>query len=171
MAGIRLLGVLLVVALQGCGGGGQGDDPCAGASQLLPGDLSFAQSTPQQTQQSSVAAFGDGFVPANSACEVVTQLSNPNDPFSAPTGWSCKCSTSAPVCVTWKNEASGASGRGSYQVRSGSVEISGVPIAVCGPVYTRWTADIPLVVGTNRLVVTMTDRQRGGLASVTVTRN
>jgi hypothetical protein len=73
--------------------------------------------------------------------------------------------------VRWMNEASGASGRGSYQVRSGSVEISGVPIAVCGPVYTRWTADIPLVVGTNRLVVTMTDRQRGGLASVTVTRN
>jgi len=176
MAGIRLSGVLLVllvVSLQGCGGGGgdDGEDPCVVASQLPPGDLSFAQNTPQQIQQSSVAAFGDGFVPANSACEVVTHLSNPNDPFSAPTGWSCQCATSAPICVTWKNEANGATGRGTYQVRSGTVEISGVPIAVCGPVYTRWSADIPLVVGSNRLVVTMTDQQRVGLASVTVTRN
>ena len=138
---------------------------------LFSVELSFSQGTPQQTQQSSLAAFGDGFVPAKSACEVVTHLSNPNDPFSAPTGWSCTCSTSTPVCITWKNEANGASGRGSYQVRSGTVEISGVPIAVCGPAYTRWTAQIPLAVGANRLVVTMSDRQRGGLASWTVTRN
>lgn len=172
MTGIRLLSVAVVAVLSGCGGGGGGgDDACARESQLLPGALSFSRDTPQQTPQSTLTAGGDGFVPANSSCELVTHLSNPNDPFSAPTGWSCQCSTTAPVCVTWKNETSGAGGRGNYQVRSGAVEISGVPIAVCAPAYTRWTADIPLVAGANRLVVTMSDQQRGGLASATVTRN
>jgi hypothetical protein len=51
------------------------------------------------------------------------------------------------------------------------IRLLGVPIAVCGPACTRWTAQIPLVVGTNRLVVTVSDRQRGGLASWRVTRN
>ena len=170
MIGMRTSGALLVAALNGCGGDAV-SDPCAAQGQLLPGEVAFAQSTPQETTQSWLAAYGNGFVPANSACEVVVRQSDPSDPFSPPIGWACQCTTRAPVCVTWKNEMSGAAGRGSYEVRSGTQLVSGVPIEVCAPAYTRWTADIPLVTGTNGLVVTMSDGQSSGVAAMSVTRN
>lgn len=89
--------------------------------------------------------------PPASSATVCNDVLLTGEAFISPTFWSCCGGTAAEmtaVTVTWRNDTTGATGTASQTVQTGLLV----------PLYDhRWTATVPLQMGTNRVSVTATD--------------
>lgn len=89
--------------------------------------------------------------PPASSATICNEVLLSGEAFISPTYWYCCGGTAAEmtaVTVNWRNDTTGAAGTASQTVQTGLLV----------PLYDhRWTATVPLQMGTNRVTVTATD--------------
>ncbi len=143
--GVRVLSVLLVIALHACGGGGGGSG--TGGSNSASSSVGSAASDPDRV--------GNGWITVDSSKLLVSTLRVQGKTFVTARYPKCCAFTEGDtsVSITWVNESARTSGTAS-PVPS-LVDTLGV--AVREESRQAWSADIPLVRGSNVITVTATD--------------
>lgn len=140
VAGVALL-LLAPSFLAGCGGGGSHEPQYA---------LTIEEPPSLTTTQPEIWLNGEGFLPPESTCPDTGCTGLLPPPVFGRLG---------PYTLDWRNDANGA---------SGTLRLSW--ICNCGGSTPSWFGSMPLVLGTNRITVTMTAGGYTQTASVTVTR-